>query len=320
MKKNVFTLLIVSFLAGSSFPLLAQEEDVQKVKVNVEITKDGKTETIVKEYDVSDDNAMVWESDDDSEGERVIVIRKTLDSDEDLSWFSPPEDSEISSTSFLGVVGYTINENGGGDKRVRITKVIDGEAAAKAGLKNEDIIESIDGKSLETYEELIDIIRAKKPGDVIKMKVLREGKSQEIRATLGERKIHERWFSKRLSDEDNLELRFEKVISMSNSDDVAVKKAIGVSSSDANSFSEVSIELFPNPSNDNFKYKLKIDEGGKLDRMLLDPQGKVIENKTYKSKDGIYEGEVSLGDKPAGNYILIFKRGDKLITEKLVKQ
>ncbi|WP_417602635.1 PDZ domain-containing protein [Owenweeksia hongkongensis] len=319
MKKNVFTLLVISFLGAYSFPLMAQNEDVQKVKVNVEITKDGKTENIVKEYDVSGDGKVIWEFDDDEKGEGEIIIRKMINSKDELVWVDSNDDFEMSNTAFLGVVGYTINENGGGEKKVRITKVIEGEAAAKAGLKNEDIIEFVDGKTLETYEELVEVIRAKKPGDVVKVKVKREGKSKEMEVTLGQRGLDERRFTKGLEGEENVKVYFERVRATSKEDEEIIQKATGVNSSSAGSFNEVSIELFPNPSDDNFKYKLKIDEGGELERILLDTQGKVIETKTFESKNGVYEGEVNLGDKPAGNYILIFKRGDKILSEKLMK-
>lgn len=320
MKKNVFTLLAVSFLGATSLPLLAQEEDVQKVKVNIEVTKDGKTETIVKEYDVSGDGNMVWEFDDDAEGQREIIIHKMINADEDLPWIGPPEGSDMKPGAFMGVVGYTINETGGGDKRVRITKVIEGEAAAKAGLKNEDIIVSVDDKALETYEELVDVIRSKKPGDVIKVKVNREGKTKDLSVTLGKKSFNERIFTQGFKDRENIKMHFERVQIVDKEDEEAVKKATGITPSEESAFNEVSIELYPNPSDDNFRYKLKIDEDGDLERILLDPQGKVIATKTLKSKNGAYEGEVNLSDEPAGHYILIFKKGDKIITEKLMKR
>lgn len=320
MKKNAFKLMAISFLVATSVPILAQEDNVQKVKVNVEITKDGKTETIVKEYDVSAAGDMVWEFDEDTDGKREIIIHKTFNSADDLPWMGPPEDSKMSTSAFLGVVGYTMNENGGGEKRVRITKVIEGEAAAKAGLKNEDIIETIDGKPLQTYEQLVDVIRNKKPSDDLKMKVLRDGKSEVINATLGEKNVKRYHHCKILEGAENVEIRLTHGSAMTAEDKQAIKNATGVSPSDVNSFNEVSMELYPNPSADKFRYKLKIDEGGQLERTLISPQGEVIETKNLKSKDGVYEGEVNLDDKPAGNYILLFKRGDKIITEKLMKQ
>ncbi len=319
MKKNVFTLLALSFFGAYLLPLMAQD-DVQKVKVQVEIIKDGETETIVKEYDVSDHSSMHWEFDNEANDGSEVIISKVIGSDDELAWMKSSELSETKNTAFLGVVGYTINENGGGYKRVRITKVIQGEAAAKAGVENEDIIESIDGVPLETYEELVELVREKKPGDILDVKVNREGKTIKMKVTLGERKLNERFFTQGLEDANNTRVRVERAIAISKDDYDLIQKAIGVNPSDGNSFKKVTMELYPNPSDNNFRYKLKIDEGGELERILLDTQGRVMETKTLKNKNGIYDGEINLMDKPAGNYLLIFKRGEKIVSEKLVKK
>jgi serine protease Do len=72
------------------------------------------------------------------------------------------------------------------EKGVEVVDVTEPSSAAKAGIKKGDIITSVDDKQIENPEALVEIIRSKKPGDVVAIKLLREGKKESLKATLGE--------------------------------------------------------------------------------------------------------------------------------------
>jgi Trypsin-like serine proteases, typically periplasmic, contain C-terminal PDZ domain len=57
-------------------------------------------------------------------------------------------------------------------------------AAAKAGIQPGDVIIGIDDKSITTYDELKNILNQHKVGDVVKVKVWRDGKEYVFRVTL----------------------------------------------------------------------------------------------------------------------------------------
>jgi S1-C subfamily serine protease len=57
--------------------------------------------------------------------------------------------------------------------------------AATAGLQEQDIITEIDGKKLVGDSDLAQALNDLKPGDVVTLTVLRNGQSQQIKATLG---------------------------------------------------------------------------------------------------------------------------------------
>ena len=59
--------------------------------------------------------------------------------------------------------------------------------AASAGLTREDILLKIDGKALNSPEELPRMLSRKKPGDEIKVEYSRDGKAKEIGVKLGKR-------------------------------------------------------------------------------------------------------------------------------------
>jgi len=61
---------------------------------------------------------------------------------------------------------------------VKVTDVDDESAAAKAGLKENDIITELDGKEVKDVDDLRSKIKDIKEGDVYKIKYKRDGKSQ----------------------------------------------------------------------------------------------------------------------------------------------
>jgi hypothetical protein len=71
------------------------------------------------------------------------------------------------------------------DNGVRLTRVVDNSPGSKAGLRVEDVIQSIDDKALKTAEQLAETVREHKVGDKLKLKILRDGKTQDIRTHAG---------------------------------------------------------------------------------------------------------------------------------------
>ncbi len=64
--------------------------------------------------------------------------------------------------------------------------VLPGSPAEGAGIKEGDIITEIDGKSINKDEDFALIIRNKKVGDTISIKILRDGKEIMIYLVLGQ--------------------------------------------------------------------------------------------------------------------------------------
>jgi len=65
--------------------------------------------------------------------------------------------------------------------------VTSGSAAEKAGIKENDVILSINGEKITSNNLMSAIIQKYNPGDKITLHILREGKEQDISVTLGER-------------------------------------------------------------------------------------------------------------------------------------
>lgn len=71
---------------------------------------------------------------------------------------------------------------------VRFSDVRPGSPAAKAGLKGGDILIEFDGKQIQNLYDYTYALRAKKPGDEVGVKVLREGKTVEAKVLLEQRR------------------------------------------------------------------------------------------------------------------------------------
>lgn len=74
------------------------------------------------------------------------------------------------------------------DKGAKITNVVDGSPAQKAGLLKGDIITKIDGSAVTDPSSLSSIINEKKPDDEIQVTYLRDNKEKKVKLKLGERK------------------------------------------------------------------------------------------------------------------------------------
>ena len=109
----------------------------------------------------------------------------------------PPQEGP--SEAFLGIVLAPLTKEmmdiAGTKQGVLIDSVTDLSPAAKAGLLPGDVITAVDGKAMNTPEELIACIRGHQPGDAVRVTYWRMGKRLEADVPLGERP---RTFIKRL--------------------------------------------------------------------------------------------------------------------------
>jgi 2-alkenal reductase len=98
---------------------------------------------------------------------------------------------------YLGLSGGTITpqiaeqeEIPEGTLGVFVGTVVEGGPAAEAGLQEGDVITAIDDQPISSFEDLIAyLITETQPGDTVGLQVLRDGETQTLTVTLGERPI-----------------------------------------------------------------------------------------------------------------------------------
>jgi putative serine protease PepD len=69
----------------------------------------------------------------------------------------------------------------------QVQSVVPGGPGDKAGLKQGDIVKSIDGAAVKDPSDVSSAIATKKPGDKITIRIERNGLTQDLTATLGTR-------------------------------------------------------------------------------------------------------------------------------------
>jgi S1-C subfamily serine protease len=71
---------------------------------------------------------------------------------------------------------------------VKFADVTEGSPAAKAGLKQNDVMVEFDGKAIQNLYDFTYALRSKKAGDEVVVKVMRDGKPVEVRVLLANRR------------------------------------------------------------------------------------------------------------------------------------
>src|SRR5262249_54206300 len=70
-----------------------------------------------------------------------------------------------------------------------VTDVIEGSAAAAAGLMRDDIVLSIDDYEITGAKSLVDAVAARRPGTTARLRLIRDGKEKAVLVTVGKRPI-----------------------------------------------------------------------------------------------------------------------------------
>lgn len=77
---------------------------------------------------------------------------------------------------------------------IQVKTVVENEAAENAGIKEGDVIQYVDKNIIHTPGDLVDVVREKKPGNKVRIKLVRNNKQITVTATLGKLKPGEHYF------------------------------------------------------------------------------------------------------------------------------
>jgi putative serine protease PepD len=85
----------------------------------------------------------------------------------------------------------TAKVDGAGREAAVLGDVVSGSPAEKAGLKAGDAVIAVDSDPVNSATSLVGQLRERRPGDVVTLSVVRDGKAQDIKVTLGTRNDQE---------------------------------------------------------------------------------------------------------------------------------
>lgn len=94
------------------------------------------------------------------------------------------KDVAVPESPFLGVRAAPDDVDKDG---APILQVLDDSAAARAGLRDGDLIIGVDGERVHTFQQLRRLLYGRKPGEAVKIKVRRGEETLELDVTLGRR-------------------------------------------------------------------------------------------------------------------------------------
>ena len=91
---------------------------------------------------------------------------------------------------YIGFKGISLDEataiRNGLTKGIYVDTILEGSPAEEGGLKAGDVIVEVEGKKVETMDELNEIKNEKNIGDKISLKIYRKTKEMTVTITLGE--------------------------------------------------------------------------------------------------------------------------------------
>lgn len=114
----------------------------------------------------------------------INVVKPVIESFKQTGNF---EEANIGIYAYDGDVAEYMDLKNKINRGVYVSQIIVNGPAANSELKEGDLITNIDGNSLNTINDLRQYIYTKKPGDVVKLKIIRKDKTEEIDITLGKK-------------------------------------------------------------------------------------------------------------------------------------
>ena len=125
------------------------------------------------------------DADRDADTQTVRIVSVSGDDAEAVATFEAAEELRAGKGGYLGLLlrEDTKSSEGG----ALVTHVVNDSPAAKAGLKEGDVIVGFGGDVVRGPAKVTEKIRGAKPGDKVMLDVRRDGKSQKMTIELGER-------------------------------------------------------------------------------------------------------------------------------------
>lgn len=241
-----------------------------------------------------------------------------------------------------------------------VGRVEAGSTAAAMGVLPGDLIRSINDEQVDSFAELRERVLTMRPGDPVRLTVLRDGQELELSGTLGSsmgegrrRTLPPVDGSPRIwhfgpdgmmpgtgpdlqQQMDELRREMDELLrdlgrdvplrdgATSDGRDIDDMTRDLLRSKGVNGLDQrlalSDLRLFPNPGGAFFRLEFGAPERGDLQVMVYNAQGERVYYETITGFKGRYERTLDLGDLPAGTYALVIAQGERTATRELVKR
>ncbi len=200
---------------------------------------------------------------------------------------------------------------------VLITGIVQNTGAEDAGILKGDVITKVEGQSISKINDVVDIIRAREPGDVVKLVLDRNGKKKRIKATLSNMTQSDLFSPCDCeTGEINTRAMTTKEIIIFKGEAQPETPQLDITPDRLLSLDNV--ELFPNPNNGIFTAKFESSNKVPTTVAVVDVNGKEVYREIINDFDGRYDNRINISNQSKGTYFLNIIQGDKIFTQTFV--
>lgn len=212
----------------------------------------------------------------------------------------------------------------------KISHVYENSTASEVGMKQGDIIRTINGKSIQNFGDVVEAMNNAKPGDDITMEYERNGDVVTSNGKLKKRsEVLPNEVRSHCSDPrtqagpwapeviKQVEIRIELTECSKEEEEMLQEKA----NVDFEEQLPVNnLEFSPNPSDGHFNLQFELSDKADTRIMVFDNSGRQVYDQILKDFEGSFNQQVDISDQPDGVYFMIVAQGEKQFTRKIVKQ
>ena len=265
-----------------------------------------------------------------------IVLGDRDDDDDDNDW------EDECSKPFLGVRQShdAYNEKG------MLVDIVEGSTAKDMGLKDGDIITSINGYPIIDWSDITAALGTLKVGSSASVEYLREGKkasaSKAIKSVCESRKSSSTNYNRSEGGNDgSWSFSWGKSGSSGNAAQSSVRvnpanvkakmedmdkadadklKAQGINMPAINNLKVEKINLYPNPTKGLFRLQFDLPEKGITEIKAVNAAGRTIYEYELGNFSGEFSDDVDISQNGVGTYFLQIRQGDKYVSKKVILQ
>lgn len=213
------------------------------------------------------------------------------------------------------------------DDEVRVTGVEEGSAAEKAGLKANDILLEINGKKVQTYNEVLEIMEATKPQEKVHIIYERSGKRKEADAELQSAGGGAYYFNFNNDEGYNNDIRIAPCLpsppgstysyysrDSSKTINICITGAFAGDYGDSTGgfmpdqahplMDPNNLAVYANPSDGTFRIHVDLPEEGDTKVVITDMAGKEVYNESLPNFSGTFDRTVTLSNASKGTYFV----------------
>ncbi|GAB4262046.1 MAG: hypothetical protein Kow0027_29540 [Saprospiraceae bacterium] len=193
-------------------------------------------------------------------------------------------------------IGVSLSGLGADDRGVRVSKVIDGTAAAAAGVADGDVILAMDGVPVNSFSELLTERNSHQPGEEFVLTVQRGEQVLDIEAQF-----------------KNCDEKEETTEEAEQDSPIEIPAAPSID----NSLELVEFSAYPNPTVGKLNIRFSA-EAAPIEVSISDVSGRVLFNDVVDDFDGHYNKEINVSKGTPGALSLKIMQNGQLFTKQII--